>query len=183
MTARYGGGFHGTEEKESWVYEALIDSEGQLLRLRAKDANGNEGEVPVTEGSGMIYQPADTTYQRQHSGRLHGQGRREDSGGNVQCRPYRVYGDRRRGPGGILDHRQGPRRRGEISDFRQKGRRDLDLYAQRDGERREDDSEVVLIGLEDNSEWKASHSLEYDAFSVVSALLSPCAITRMRIFL
>jgi len=44
-------------EGETWIYEALMTTEGQLLRLRAKDANGNEGEIPVTEGSAMIYTP------------------------------------------------------------------------------------------------------------------------------
>jgi hypothetical protein len=45
------------DNKETWIYEALIGPDGQLLRLRAKDADGNEGEIPVTEGSGMIYAP------------------------------------------------------------------------------------------------------------------------------
>ena len=46
-----------TDNQETWMYEALLTTDGQLLRLRARDANGNEGEVPVTEGSGMIYAP------------------------------------------------------------------------------------------------------------------------------
>jgi hypothetical protein len=46
-----------SDDQETWVYEALIGSDGQLYRLRARDAKGNEGEVPVTEGSGMIYAP------------------------------------------------------------------------------------------------------------------------------
>ena len=34
---------------ESWIYEALISKkDGTLLRLRARDTDGNEGEVPVS---------------------------------------------------------------------------------------------------------------------------------------
>ncbi len=39
-----------SEGEESWVYEGLVNpSDGRLLRLRAKDAEGNEGEVPVSD--------------------------------------------------------------------------------------------------------------------------------------
>lgn len=39
----------------SWIYEALISTaDGTLLRLRAKDADGNSGEVPVS-GDTVIY--------------------------------------------------------------------------------------------------------------------------------
>lgn len=39
-----------TDEEETWVYEALIDMEQEeVLRLRSRDPEGNEGEVPVTE--------------------------------------------------------------------------------------------------------------------------------------
>lgn len=35
---------------ESWIYEALISKkDGTLLRLRARDTDGNEGEVPISE--------------------------------------------------------------------------------------------------------------------------------------
>ena len=41
----------------SWIYEALISTaDGKLLRLRAKDADGNTGEVPVS-GDTIIYMP------------------------------------------------------------------------------------------------------------------------------
>lgn len=46
-----------SDSEETWIYEALLTTDGELLRLRAKDANGNEGEIPVTEGSGVIYVP------------------------------------------------------------------------------------------------------------------------------
>lgn len=39
-----------SQGEETWVYEALLDpAEEQLLRLRARDAKGNEEEIPVTE--------------------------------------------------------------------------------------------------------------------------------------
>ncbi|MFW6138351.1 MAG: hypothetical protein ACOC7U_04175, partial [Spirochaetota bacterium] len=45
-----------TEEKDTWIYEALLSpQEERLVRLRARDAEGNEGEVPVTEGT--VYAP------------------------------------------------------------------------------------------------------------------------------
>lgn len=35
---------------ENWIYEALVSpAEGQILRLRARDAEGNVGELPVNE--------------------------------------------------------------------------------------------------------------------------------------
>jgi hypothetical protein len=40
----------GTQDGESWVYEGLLDPEQEtVVRLRAKDPNGEVGEVPVTE--------------------------------------------------------------------------------------------------------------------------------------
>ena len=37
-------------DEGSWVYEALVDtSAGRLVRLRARDPEGNVGEIPVTE--------------------------------------------------------------------------------------------------------------------------------------
>ena len=50
-----------SEEDESWIYEALLSpSDGRLLRLRAKDAKGNEGEIPVT-GQTIYIPPAEVT--------------------------------------------------------------------------------------------------------------------------
>jgi hypothetical protein len=44
-----------------WIWEALIDPEsGQMLRMRARDADGNEGEVPVS-GQSVYMQPAELT--------------------------------------------------------------------------------------------------------------------------
>lgn len=49
------------DEDEVWIYEALLSpSEGRLLRLRAKDAKGNEGEVPVSEQN-VYMQPTEVT--------------------------------------------------------------------------------------------------------------------------
>jgi hypothetical protein len=40
------------EGEDSWIYEGLFTADqGELVRLRARDADGNEGEVPVTGGS------------------------------------------------------------------------------------------------------------------------------------
>ena len=45
------------EKDGSWIYEALISTaDGTLLRMRAKDADGNIGEVPVS-GETVIYMP------------------------------------------------------------------------------------------------------------------------------
>ena len=45
------------DKDEEWVYEALISpDDGRLLRLRGRDADGNEGEIPVTEDAqGTVY--------------------------------------------------------------------------------------------------------------------------------
>jgi hypothetical protein len=44
-----------TEEGEAWVYEALLNPEqGEVVRLRTRDPEGNVGEVPV--GERTIYQ-------------------------------------------------------------------------------------------------------------------------------
>ncbi|MEJ2051786.1 MAG: hypothetical protein P8Y60_18495, partial [Calditrichota bacterium] len=49
-----------TEGEDAWVYEGLINpSEGELLRLRAKDADGNMGEVPVQEGTAVFTEPSE----------------------------------------------------------------------------------------------------------------------------
>ncbi|MBD3226496.1 MAG: hypothetical protein GF313_17355 [Caldithrix sp.] len=45
-------------DEDEWIYEALIDnSEGEVVRLRAKDANGNEGEIPVQEDTYVYTKP------------------------------------------------------------------------------------------------------------------------------
>jgi len=42
----------GVQGEDRWVYEALVDpSHGEVVRLRAKDPEGNVGEVPVTENT------------------------------------------------------------------------------------------------------------------------------------
>lgn len=39
-----------SDEDGTWIYEALLSPvEEKMVRLRARDANGNEGEVPLTE--------------------------------------------------------------------------------------------------------------------------------------
>ena len=52
-----------SDKDVAWVYEALISpKEEKLLRLRAKDADGNEGEIPVTADTPTIYNaPAELT--------------------------------------------------------------------------------------------------------------------------
>ncbi len=45
----------GLQGGETWIYEALVNpSQGRVVRLRAKDPEGNVGEVPVTENT--VYQ-------------------------------------------------------------------------------------------------------------------------------
>lgn len=45
----------GVQQGDRWVYEALVDpQQGEVVRLRARDPEGNVGEVPVTENT--IYQ-------------------------------------------------------------------------------------------------------------------------------
>jgi len=46
--------------EDTWIYETLISPTGSLLRLRAKDAEGNEGEIPVT-GEQIYYAPQEVT--------------------------------------------------------------------------------------------------------------------------
>ena len=44
-----------TTGEEEWIYEALIDpKDGKILRMRARDADGNEGELPVS-GDSSVY--------------------------------------------------------------------------------------------------------------------------------
>lgn len=50
-------------EDGAWVYEALMSAgeERQVLRLRARDVDGNEGEIPVTEGTSVYNAPVRLT--------------------------------------------------------------------------------------------------------------------------
>lgn len=42
----------GFQQGNRWIYEALVDpARGEVVRLRAKDPEGNVGEVPVTENT------------------------------------------------------------------------------------------------------------------------------------
>jgi len=53
-----------TTEEGTWVYEVLIAiEEGQLLRLRARDVDGNEGEIPVTGGEVVYMAPTNVTQE------------------------------------------------------------------------------------------------------------------------
>ncbi len=45
------------DKDEKWIYEGLISPDGTLKRLRAKDADGNIGEIPVT-GEKIYMEPA-----------------------------------------------------------------------------------------------------------------------------
>jgi len=48
-------------DDETWIYEALISKkDGNLLRLRAKDTDGNEGEVPVSNQQ-IYYEPQEVS--------------------------------------------------------------------------------------------------------------------------
>jgi len=49
------------DEEGLWIWEALIDPEDQqMMRMRARDPDGNEGEVPVT-GETVYMPPAELT--------------------------------------------------------------------------------------------------------------------------
>jgi hypothetical protein len=49
------------DSEGSWIWEALIDPDtSQMLRMRARDADGNEGEVPVS-GQAVYMAPAELT--------------------------------------------------------------------------------------------------------------------------
>lgn len=51
-----------SEEEESWVYEGLLDPEEErIVRLRARDAEGNVDEVPVGEDQAVFTSPTDLT--------------------------------------------------------------------------------------------------------------------------
>jgi len=45
------------DDEATWIYEALLttgENGGQIVRLRGKDTDGNEGEIPVSGGQ-MVY--------------------------------------------------------------------------------------------------------------------------------
>ena len=49
------------DSEGSWIWEALIDPDtSQMVRMRARDADGNEGEVPVS-GQAVYMAPAELT--------------------------------------------------------------------------------------------------------------------------
>ncbi len=51
------------DSQGSWIWEALIDPDSsQMLRMRARDADGNEGEVPVS-GQAVYMAPAELTHE------------------------------------------------------------------------------------------------------------------------
>jgi len=51
------------DSEGSWIWEALIDADtGEMVRMRARDADGNEGEVPVS-GQTVYMAPAELTQE------------------------------------------------------------------------------------------------------------------------
>lgn len=51
-----------SDEEGAWVYEGLLDPEEErMVRLRAKDPEGNVDEVPITEDQTVYYAPAEVT--------------------------------------------------------------------------------------------------------------------------
>jgi hypothetical protein len=49
------------DSEGSWIWEALIQPDtGEMVRMRARDADGNEGEVPVS-GQAVYMPPAELT--------------------------------------------------------------------------------------------------------------------------
>ena len=51
------------DSEGSWIWEALLDpATSQMVRMRARDADGNEGEVPVS-GQAVFMAPAELTQE------------------------------------------------------------------------------------------------------------------------
>jgi hypothetical protein len=69
--------------EDTWIYESLISSGGNLLRLRAKDTDGNEGEIPVS-GEQIYYPPRDVT-KESIEGATIGQENLETKAGVFKC--------------------------------------------------------------------------------------------------
>ena len=69
--------------EDTWIYESLISSGGNLLRLRAQDTDDNEGEIPVS-GEQIYYPPRDVT-QESIEGATIGQENLETKTGAFNC--------------------------------------------------------------------------------------------------
>ena len=69
--------------EDTWIYESLISSSGNLLSLRARDTDGNEGEIPVS-GEQIYYPPREVT-QESIEGATIGQENLETKAGVFNC--------------------------------------------------------------------------------------------------
>ncbi len=81
----------GLQGGESWIYEALVDPErGEVVRLRAKDPEGNVGEVPVTENT--VYQSPQRLTQESVEGATVGTNSIETPAGTFSARHVEYQG-------------------------------------------------------------------------------------------
>jgi len=75
------------DKGEEWIYEALISpDDGKLLRLRGRDADGNEGEIPVTEDSQVsVYGNAQKLTKESIEGATIGKEKLKTHAGTFNC--------------------------------------------------------------------------------------------------
>ena len=80
-----------------WIYEALVDPDrGEVVRLRAKDPEGNIGEVPVTENT--VYQSPQHLTEESVEGATVGTERVQTPAGTFSARHVEYSG----GAGGTI---------------------------------------------------------------------------------
>lgn len=81
----------GFQEGDSWVYEALVDpTQEEVVRLRAKDPEGNVGEVPVTENT--VYQSPQRLTEESIEGATVGTEQVETAAGTFSTRHVEYQG-------------------------------------------------------------------------------------------
>ena len=81
----------GLESGNVWFYEALVDPDrGRVVRMRAKDPEGNVSEVPVTENT--VYQPPQRLTEESIEGATVGTESVETSAGSFSARRVEYSG-------------------------------------------------------------------------------------------
>lgn len=104
----------GLQEGNVWFYEALVDPDrGRVVRMRAKDPEGNVSEVPVTETT--VYQPPQRLTEESIEGATVGTESVETPAGSFSARRVEYSGGRTSGtvtwwlsedvPGQVLQYR------------------------------------------------------------------------------
>lgn len=87
----------GVQQGDTWVYEALVDpARGEVVRMRAKDPEGNVGEVPVTENT--VYQSPQRLTEESVEGATVGTERIDTPAGTFSARHVEYQG----GTGGTI---------------------------------------------------------------------------------